>query len=266
MMPLWTDAYLGDTTHLTTLEHGAYLLLLMSMWRAGGMLPNDDKKLARFTRLGAQQWRRIKPTIMEFFTVDGDVIIQQRLHEEYIAVKQRSKVASNNARAKYKKTNNVGPADAVPDASQTPALHNHTHNQKDIFDSNESQISESSLRSERARDFDVFWDVYPNKVGKAAAKKAFEKATKRTDLPILMAGLDRYIHKTDDRPWCNPATWLNQDRWEDRPAMNGHNQPRMSRTELTRANLMRKFADDERAERQASDDPRYAGRLQLAGE
>jgi hypothetical protein len=28
----------------------------------------------------------------------------------------------------------------------------------------------------------------------------------------------RYIGKTDDRPWCNPATWLNQERWADQPA------------------------------------------------
>jgi hypothetical protein len=28
----------------------------------------------------------------------------------------------------------------------------------------------------------------------------------------------RYAAKTDDRPWCNPETWINQGRWEDRPA------------------------------------------------
>jgi hypothetical protein len=33
-----------------------------------------------------------------------------------------------------------------------------------------------------------------------------------------MAGLEKYIAKTDDRPWCNPATWIHQDRWNDQPA------------------------------------------------
>ena len=37
-LPLWTDAYLGDTTHLTTIEHGAYLLLLMTAWRTADAL------------------------------------------------------------------------------------------------------------------------------------------------------------------------------------------------------------------------------------
>jgi hypothetical protein len=67
--------------------------------------------------------------------------------------------------------------------------------------------------------FDRFWDDYPNKVGKRDAEKAFSKAMQRADLDTVMRGLGLYRAKLDDRPWCNPATWLNQDRWNDRPAI-----------------------------------------------
>lgn len=31
--------------------------------------------------------------------------------------------------------------------------------------------------------------------------------------------MQRYIAtKPPDRNWCNPATWLNQERWRDEPA------------------------------------------------
>lgn len=69
-----------------------------------------------------------------------------------------------------------------------------------------------------ARSFPDFWSLYPNKVGKRDAETAFAKALKRADLETILTGLRRYAAKTDDRPWCNPATWLNQDRWEDQPA------------------------------------------------
>lgn len=64
-----------------------------------------------------------------------------------------------------------------------------------------------------------FWAAYPNKVGKRAALTALERVRK-LDVPwaTLMAGLSRYVGKTDDRPWCHPTTWLNQDRWTDEPA------------------------------------------------
>lgn len=63
-----------------------------------------------------------------------------------------------------------------------------------------------------------FWPEFPNKVGKREALRAFVSARKRVSLETIMDGLRRYAAKTDDRPWCNPSTFLNQDRWADAPA------------------------------------------------
>lgn len=66
---------------------------------------------------------------------------------------------------------------------------------------------------------DQFWRLYPNKVGKADALQALEKTKKRgIFFPTIIAGLRRYVNKTDDRPWCNPGTWVRQERWDDQPA------------------------------------------------
>ena len=120
-IPLWTDAYLGDTQHLTTIEHGAYLLLLIAMWRAGGNLPNDDKRLARITRLGPKQWLRVKDTIWEFFEVSSDSISQRRLTAELTFVRQRSQSASDSAKARWLKDKNSGHAVAMPEACESDA-------------------------------------------------------------------------------------------------------------------------------------------------
>lgn len=107
-MPFYVGDYLADTTHLTTTEHGAYLLLLATMWRAGGSLPNDDAKLARFARLTPAQWTRIKATIISFFDVEGGTITQGRLAQEMErhskAVKQRRDAGALGGAAKSLKT------------------------------------------------------------------------------------------------------------------------------------------------------------------
>lgn len=70
-----------------------------------------------------------------------------------------------------------------------------------------------------ARDFAEFWELYPNKVGKGIAEKSFFSARRSADQTTLIAGLHRYIEsKPPDRDWCNPSTWLNQQRWLDAPA------------------------------------------------
>lgn len=76
--------------------------------------------------------------------------------------------------------------------------------------------------------FDQFWRMYPHKVAKAYARKVFPKAFERAGSWLTMReGLKRYVaDKPADRSWCNPSTWLNEDRWEDRPAhVNGAADP-----------------------------------------
>lgn len=104
-----------------------------------------------------------------------------------------------------------------------------------------------------------FWPAYPHKVGKADAQKAFVKARARSELPALIAGLRNYIAtKPADRPWCNPSTWLNQDRWLDQPAATGPNvlpfggpdpPPRKQLTRDEQIAIAKKFDDDYRAGR-----------------
>lgn len=81
-MPLLVDKYLGDTTHLTTEQHGAYLLLLMTMWKRDGSLSNSDAQLCAVTRLSPPKWKAMKPVLMEFFETDGESLTQKRLTAE----------------------------------------------------------------------------------------------------------------------------------------------------------------------------------------
>lgn len=71
-----------------------------------------------------------------------------------------------------------------------------------------------------ARGFDRFWAAYPRKVGKGAAERSFERI--RPDAALLDGMLRAIETQRQSDTWLrgyipNPATWLNQRRWEDEP-------------------------------------------------
>lgn len=133
--PLWTDAYLGDTTHLRTVEHGAYLLLLIAMWRTPSKaLPNDDRLLSRYAKMTDREWQSVKPIIMPFFTVEGETIVQLRLRDEAVAAAQYAGKQSNRAKSRWLKTNNsrhaAACAAAQPEESRGNASLSLSHTEK----------------------------------------------------------------------------------------------------------------------------------------
>ncbi len=68
-MPLYVADYLRDTRHLTTLQHGAYLLLIMEYW-SKGKLPSTDAERARVTAMTPKQWLSNRLTLAALFEPD----------------------------------------------------------------------------------------------------------------------------------------------------------------------------------------------------
>src|SRR3546814_9134794 len=83
-IPLFPDAYHRDTTHLTTEEHGAYLLLLMAAWGTEDCsLPNDERRLAALSKTAVQRWRKIAPTVLEFRSEEHTSELQSLMRISY---------------------------------------------------------------------------------------------------------------------------------------------------------------------------------------
>jgi uncharacterized protein YdaU (DUF1376 family) len=108
-MPLYVRDYIADTVHLSTLEHGAYFMLIMHYWLHGG-LPSDEAKLARIARLSFEQWNEVRPTLIELFNpewrhkrIESELATTREKYERRAEAGRRGGIAS----AKVKKCSTV---------------------------------------------------------------------------------------------------------------------------------------------------------------
>jgi len=78
---------------------------------------------------------------------------------------------------------------------------------------------EPSIEPSHQTSFDEFWKVYPRKVGKQAAIKAFAKAIKNNEPNVIIEGALRYANDPNrvDAFTAHPTSWLNAGRWNDDP-------------------------------------------------
>lgn len=101
--------------------------------------------------------------------------------------------------------------------------------QSNTYSYSESESNtRAGARETAAEEFERFWLVYPKKVGKKAAFKAFLLAVARKngepapEVEELISAVERQKctdqwQKEGGRYIPNPTTWLNQGRWADEP-------------------------------------------------
>jgi uncharacterized protein YdaU (DUF1376 family) len=128
-LTIWTDAYLADTRHLSTAEHGAYLLMLMTAWRTPDCsLPNDDKYLGVVVG-DSRNWPKWKVKILPFWTVGEDGRLRQkRLTSEREFVETRRRLASEAGKASALKRKDSGSTPVGFPLQPKANPHTHTNN------------------------------------------------------------------------------------------------------------------------------------------
>ena len=94
---MYIGDYLADTMHLSTEQHGAYLLLLFHLWRRG-ILQDDDVVLAQITGLPIRAWSICRVVLAEFFEIRDGLWHHGRLERE--RSRTAAKQQSNASRAK----------------------------------------------------------------------------------------------------------------------------------------------------------------------
>lgn len=101
-MPIYWGDYTKKTQHLSTLEHGAYLLLIAHYWNTGEAISNNPDTLRRITRTTSKQWNMISKTLLEFFVLDGSLLIHERVESELQTALGVSTLQSSKAVRRWK--------------------------------------------------------------------------------------------------------------------------------------------------------------------
>jgi uncharacterized protein YdaU (DUF1376 family) len=216
------DAFIAGTAELTLEEVGAYSFLLDLLYSRDGAVPDDDAFVSRNLRINPRTWRAIRERLIVkgkiWRTEDGN-LTAKRVAYALNEARTFSEKQSNRARTRWQqyekpKDNNAPgmPSAAVPTTTTATTT---TTAKKEA-----TRASPRAPLADITPEFTRFWTNYPHKVGKLAAAKAFATVHRRgITLDTILDGLARYIaSKPSDRPWLNPATFLNGQRWEDQPA------------------------------------------------
>ena len=198
--------YRADTGHLTLLEHGCYHQLLDQYYLNEEPLPLDIDKIFRLLTARTQDEKdAIKNVLKDFFVETEAGFIQRRCDNEIKFYHERiDSAAAAGRKSAEKRANSNGRSTGVQ----------RMFNQ--LITNNQEPITNNHI--DISSDFNIFWQEYPKKVGKEAARKSWYKIR-----PNLQDVLKTLAWQKESKQWFekggqfipNASTYLNQHRFLD---------------------------------------------------
>lgn len=197
-LPIWTDAYLGDTRHLSAAQHGGYFLLLITAWRTHDCaLPNDDKLLARWAAMSGKAWQANKAVIMAFWELGEDNKWRQgKLFDvrQKVALNVNQKSSAGVASSLKRKENGQRLLVRNSNGNSTNQNQNHNHSS-----SNEKRAVKSGDKFEICRDevLPSTWHDYAEQKGVPDAQiyASWKKFKEKSPMPLQLKKWKAWIDR-----------------------------------------------------------------------
>ncbi len=98
-MPTYWADYFANTTHLTTEEHGAYLLMIGAYWQRNAALPDDMHFLASLAKMTTRRFKSVRDKLSDMFVIVDGLWYHVRVERELLRSSERLKSARANGRA-----------------------------------------------------------------------------------------------------------------------------------------------------------------------
>jgi uncharacterized protein YdaU (DUF1376 family) len=218
-IPIYIGDYLSNTMHLSTEQHGAYMLLIFAYWKNGGPLPDDAEYLAGVSKLSTDAWHRHSKRIAEFFQTDNGVWRHTFIDRELEKAKRNKQVKSNagkaGAAAKYGKT--------LADASECHDFAIANGHQTDSPSPSPSPIENNTPELDKlTSEAEVIYEHYPRKEARKKAIQTIKAAIKRHGAPAVADGTLQWKRfwessSTEVQFIPYPATFYGQERYAAPP-------------------------------------------------
>lgn len=180
--------YLLDTQGLSLEGHGIYCLLMFTYYW-NGSLPQDRASLETICGVKSNDHRaELENVLARFFKLEGHLLVHRRIDRELEKMK-----------AFFNKQHNAAAASVAARALKA------------------APVTVPPVNST----FVSFWELYPKKVARAAAEKAWASISPDDSLlDIILAAVATQRNSPDwlkdgGRFIPKPANWLEHRRWED---------------------------------------------------
>lgn len=224
---------------LTSAEEGALIRLYNFCWLDPQCsLPSLSESIATMSGL-KKSWVKSQPRIMARLakhpTIEGRLTIPSlydaMVHADNKSDKARQNIAKRWERTKYERNTDVIPTKYKSDTMRGEERREEKSTPIAPADAGREGVIEEpkakTLRMPKTPSipFADFWVIYPRKVGKGAAEKAWAKVN--PDPSLFERICDALAEQRQSEAWRkdggqfvpHPATWLNQQRWEDSTAI-----------------------------------------------
>lgn len=165
-LPLFTDSWVADTSHLKRAERGLYHDLLVLMWRSPECrVPNDLDWIGRKLRVEDWEEAALAMIVKEFCSTTGNWLFQKRLQKEFHYVRVKSGKQSDRAKSRWNKEKVVSHGNAPsPTPTYTPKGAPGSRNGKGhtlvTTPSSPDKLADGSVWVDGASDAGLAWDQH----------------------------------------------------------------------------------------------------------